>query len=284
MMKDIGDSHALDKSIRQDPRLGTSSPRMNTVFTNTSSQSTEKPGLHAKILSRFFWPQLQDDSFRIPEPVAALQQVYAEGFENQKANRKLTWLQALGKVSVELEFEDRTVKENVHTWQATVIYAFHSEAIGQTVQRTVDDLVTMLEMDEELVRSALGFWADKLVLHESSPSTFTVLETLDKVDMQRAKATSSSTSAATSSGKGGGDAGGKAKGMSGPKEGMYWQFLQGMLKNAPGGMPIAQMVMMLKMLIAEGFPYGNEDLKGFLDGKVQEGKLEVKGGKYKVKK
>lgn len=287
MMKDIGDSQALDKSIRQDPRLGTSNPRMNAVFPNTSSQSrtTEKPGLHAKILSRFFWPQLQDDSFKIPEPVAALQQAYAEGFERQKANRKLTWLQALGKVGVELELKDRTVKEVVNTVQATVIYAFGGEE-GGNVRHTVENLVEILEMDEELVRSALGFWVSKLVLHEdaNTPSTFTVLETLNKDELLRSKTTTSTAQPTSSSSKASGGGEGKDRGMGGPKEAMYWQFVQGMLKNAPGGMAPGQIGMMLKVLIAEGFPYGGEELKGWLDGRVMEGGLEVKGGKYRVRK
>jgi anaphase-promoting complex subunit 2 len=246
----------------------------------------EKPTVHAKILSRLFWPELQDDGFRVPEPIQILQRAYGEGFEGMKEKRKLTWLQALGSVTLELELEDRTVKEDVRTWQAAVIYAFHNPESGQTVQRTVVDLVAELEMDEPLLRSALKFWVHKLVLHEISPNTYTVLEKLNQEERLRSLNPSSAASGSRAGGRseGGEERGMGAGGLGGTKEGVYWQFVQGMLKNGAGGMPLVRIAAMLKTLLAEGFPFGNEELMGWLDGKVGEGVLEMKGGKYKLKK
>jgi anaphase-promoting complex subunit 2 len=34
----------------------------------------------------------------------------------------------------------------------------------------------------------------------------------------------------------------------------------------------------------EGFPYSNEELAGFLGGKVEQGGLELVGGKYRLRK
>lgn len=286
MMKDIFDSRTLDTSIRRLPELDNSRARSMEIRGREGRELIEKPAVHAKILSRLFWPELQDDEFKVPEPIQVLQRAYGEGFEGMKEKRKLTWLQALGSVTVELELEDRTVKEEVRTWQAAVIYAFHSPESGQTVQRTVVGLVAELEMDEPLLRSALKFWVHKLVLHEISPDTYTVLEKLNQEERLRSLNPSS---AASSSRVGGGSEGGEergigAGGLGGAKEGMYWQFVQGMLKNGAGGMPLARIAAMLKTLLAEGFPFGNEELKGWLDGKVGEGVLEMKGGKYKLKK
>jgi anaphase-promoting complex subunit 2 len=285
MIRDIKEYDRLDGGIVfDDDRIRlekevTPKPQYETL------EQLKYPGFNAKVLSRLFWPQLQDESFRIPEEIAAIQKAYEEGFEREQSNRKLTWLQSQGLAIVELALEDRLIRvEGVHTWQAAVIYAFHSENDGPTVEKTIQGLMDELEMSEPLVRSALKFWVNKLVLHESSPSTFRVLETLNQDDRLRSK--NAAAGPATSSSVGdivdSADAGMDGPGIHGPKEQMYWQFVQGMLKN--GAKPLMQIAMTLKMLIAEGFPYGNEELKGFLDGKVSEGKLEVKGGKYKLKK
>ena len=63
---------------------------------------------------------------------------------------------------------------------------------------------------------------------------------------------------------------------------MYWQFIVGMLTNSSPAMPLGQIAMMMKMLIAEGFPWSNEELQEFLGEKVAAGELEITGGKYKL--
>jgi anaphase-promoting complex subunit 2 len=57
-----------------------------------------------------------------------------------------------------------------------------------------------------------------------------------------------------------------------------------MLTNASASMPLAQMAMMMKMLIADGFAWGNEELQDFLGEKVAAGEMEVVGGKYRLVK
>jgi anaphase-promoting complex subunit 2 len=259
MLKDIQDSRRVDAMITNEQNLVDS--------------------LHAKILSRLFWPQLHDESYHIPDAITELQKSYEQGFEALKASRKLTWLHALGQATVELELADRTIVEEVHTWQATVIWAFESEEPGVT--RSIEQLVETLEMDEALVRSALKFWVHKLVLQEVSEDTFSVLETLNQEDRARSNAQAA---AGRSKSTDDGQALGMSEGMKTEKMQMYWQFIQGMLTNASSQMPLQQIAMMLKMLIVDGFPYSNEELQEFLSWKVQTGELEVNGGKYRLKK
>jgi anaphase-promoting complex subunit 2 len=249
-------------------------------------EGLHKPSLHAKILSRLFWPQLQDDTYNIPSSITNLQNHYEAGFETLKSSRKLTWLPALGQATVELEFEDRTIVEEVHTWQATVVYAFQSPD-GSQVTHTVDSLTALLEMEEPLVRTALKFWVSKLVLHSPSPGTYTPLETLNK--SEQAILSISQTSSAAQAHQISEEEMDEEGNGSGTKEteekmAMYWQFIQGMLRNSSSQMPLGQISMMLKMFVGEGFPYSNEELKEFLQGKVQEGVLELQGGKYKLRK
>jgi anaphase-promoting complex subunit 2 len=120
-------------------------------------------------------------------------------------------------------------------------------------------------------------------LHEISPSTFAVLETLNQEDRARSNAQAAASSSAANNDHGEDESKQiKKDGIQGEKEGMYWQFIQGMLKNASSQMPLQQIVMMLKMLIVEGFPYSNEELREFLARKVAEEELELVGGKYKL--
>jgi anaphase-promoting complex subunit 2 len=239
--------------------------------------------VHTKILSRLFWPQLQDTDYRIPDEIKALQENYKTRFESVKTSRKLSWLPALGQATVELQLEDREVVEEVHTWQATVIWAFSSEEPG--LQRTVQELVQDLEMEETMVRSALKFWINKLVLHEVSLNTFAVLETLNQEDRARSNAQAATSAAAGANDESADDTGLVANdGISEQKKAMYWQFIQGMLKNSSSQMPLQQISMMLTMLVVDGFPFGNEQLQELLARKVEDGSLEMVGGKYRLKK
>lgn len=294
MLKDIQDScgliDGLDGRIRRMKSLdSTDEDLLNT----NEEESQTKPSLHAKILSRLFWPQLHDENYRVPDEIGHLHAHYEKGFEMLKASRKLTWLHALGQATVELELEDRTITEDVHTWQATVIWAFQnppspspSPSTDPTdpISRTVQDLVELLEMDEPLVRSALRFWVHKMVLYEPSKDTFSVLETLNTEDRARSNA-----QAVANTGPQTDDSGDEAAllgggGITAENKLVYWQFVQGMLKNASSQMPLAQIAMMLKMLVPDGFPWSNEELLELLGGWVAEGGLEFVGGKYRLVK
>ncbi|CZR50548.1 related to component of the anaphase promoting complex [Phialocephala subalpina] len=285
MLKDIQDSGRVNSVIRKKQNLDSHGSENDAQILGAGSiaDSQSKPSLHAKILSRLFWPQLHDEEYQVPNEIMELQEAYEEGFESIKASRKLTWLHALGQATVELQLEDRIIVEEVHTWQATVIYAFQSE--DENIQRTTEELVTELGMDETLVRSALKFWVNKLVLHETSPNTYSVLETLNQEDRARSNAQASAPSSSNKDDSLDDDTGlGSSDGIGKEKMGMYWQFIQGMLKNSSSQMSLPQIAMMLKMLIVDGFPYSNEELQEFLGRKVQDGSLEVVSGKYKLKK
>jgi anaphase-promoting complex subunit 2 len=291
MLKDIQDSVRVNSVIRRTQRLDPNDQEVEAARTmvkmaeeDTNPEGLFKPSLHAKILSRLFWPQLQEQSYKIPNNISSLQERYEQGFENLKASRKLTWLHALGQATVELELEDRTVCEEVHTWQATVIWAFQNSDNDEPVTRSITGLMDALEMEEPLVRSALKFWVSKLVLHEVSPGTYAVLETLNQEDRARSNAQTAA-SAAVATGESAEDASAIAnEAIAEEKMQMYWQYIQGMLKNSSSQMHLQQIAMMLKMLIVDGFPYSNEELQEFLGEKVAEGELEVSGGKYKLKK
>ncbi|KAL9131667.1 MAG: hypothetical protein Q9217_000478 [Psora testacea] len=281
MLRDIQDSRRIDASIQKDQDL-------RSLGDEISRHPETVPRFHARILSHLFWPSLHSEIFHIPHSVIELQHCYATGFETIKQSRKLTWLPALGQVTVTLDLEDRHVTEEVQTWQASVIYAFQhtdEDDSSHPVTRTVPELIEKLEMTESLVLNAVTFWVGKLVLKAvpNEDQTYTVLENLSHEPAAQSGTTSAAVAAAAET----------ATAAAAPavlsehevvKEKMevYAQYVVGMLTNG-GAMPLQQIVMMLKLTVPGGFPFGSEDLKGFLEGEVRDGRLDYAGGCYKIK-
>ena len=288
MLRDISDSRRVDGVVRNDQGLNKPPTRLVTK----RQPRTDIPELHAKILSRFFWPELQDQEFKVPDEIQNIQERYSAGFEAIKQSRKLTWRNGLGQVTVELELEDRSFSEDVTTWQATVIHAFQSES-DESVTKTITDLTEELGMAAPLVRSACLFWVSKHILAETQRDSFRVLETLPTEEEQHAAggsglmdeddgAADATNAAAAAEAAAAAAARETAEAAAMEKMNLYWQFILGMLTNQ-GAMPLQRIVMMLKIVVPGGFPFSNEELREFLAGMVSRGKLEiVSGGSYKL--
>lgn len=292
MLKDISDSRRVNSSVRKDQGLSKPPSRMHPK----RAAHPEIPELHAKILSRFFWPEIQDQEFKVPDEIASLQQRYSAGFEALKQSRKLTWRNGLGQVTVELELGDRSFVDEVSTWQATVIHAFQSSSEDATT-KTIADLASQLSMTPSLVRSACLFWVSKRILSEVHRDTYRVLEYLPAEEDHQGVGGGSGPSGPEGPGSPSADtanaaAAAEAAAAAATKESaeaaamekmnLYWQFIVGMLTNQ-GAMPLQRIVMMLKIVVPGGFPFSNEELREFLAGMVSKGKLEiVSGGNYKL--
>ena len=277
MLRDILDSRRLDATIRKDQSL---------------LAASTAPDLHTRVLSHLYWPSLHEESFEIPSEVAQLQERYSIGFEAIKQNRKLTWLHALGQVTVHLELEDRTIEEEAQTWQASVIYAFQAtdgDDPSKPVIRTVPQLMEKLHMSENFVVNALTFWVGKLVLKSlSSPPhpsrSYTVLESLeDEAAAQEGTTSAAIAAAAETVTSAAAPAVLNEHEVAKEKMGVYAQYVVGMLTNG-GAMPLQQIIMMLKLTVPGGFPFGSEELKSFLEGEVRDGKLDYAGGTYRIKR
>ena len=267
MLRDIMDSRRLDAFIYKEQKFA------------------RKGILHTKILSHLFWPSLHTESFDLPPPIDSLQGGFSIGFAKLKASRKLTWFPSLGQVVVKLDLEDRVVREEVQTWQASVIYAFDSTT-HRPVVRKVQGLMDMLDMSESLVRNALTFWVSKFVLVQSAQDTYRVLETLSEETLNSTNSSTAQAAAAAAAS----DAVHSAAASSAVKNEeemlqekmeVYWNFVKAMLTNQ-GAMNLDRIVMMLKMVVPGGFPFGSDELKAFLGHKVEESKLEVGQAGYKI--
>ncbi|KAK4251147.1 hypothetical protein C7999DRAFT_37764 [Corynascus novoguineensis] len=279
--------------------------RVSTTKTTTTTTAAggEEDGMEyrARILSRLFWPGLEREHFLLPAVVVEQQQKYEAGYEGLKSRRKLTWLNQMGQARVEIELQDRTVTVDCSPVEATIVYAFQTaddgnldEDVGAVVQKSVEELYEQLQMDEDLITAALQFWVGKGVLRRiggANSSTYAVAETLDEEpDPTVTAATTIEPSAADDQPMEEEPAVatvGTNQSMSAKereRREIYWRYIQGMLTNASASMPLAQMAMMMKMLISDGFPWSNEELQDFLGEKVAEGLMEVVGGKYRLVK
>lgn len=316
MMKDILDSRKVDSTIRMAelgqpalaPRVfGTPAPTASRMDPGQQLDlDEEEHGLlpyQARILSRLYWPNLVQDRFNLPRPVTERQARYALGYEYLKSARKLTWLDQLGQATVELELEDRTISVECKTFEAAVIYAFQGEdedgdrEHSGPARRTAQELREHLQMDEELVLQALEFWESNQVLARCrhDQETFVVLERRDQV-LGRPELHPAASAPAVMQDDQGTQPGGKPTSLrragttsamdakENERRAMYWQFIIGMLTNSMPNAQLGQLAMMMRMLIADGFPWSDQDLQEFLAEKVDLGELEVVGGKYRLVK
>lgn len=246
--------------------------------------SAEQPlSFSTLILSSFFWPSLREDEFHIPGPINKMQKAYEVDFERIKNMRKLHWLSALGRVTVELELEDRTVKvEAAQTWQASVIYAFHDDDSAGSIPatKTIQELEDSLSMDELLVRNAIAFWISQRVLVEKAPDTYAVLEKLPSAEEERAAPSQApppvQADAAISAVK-------SQDAVLHDNKAMYELFMVGMLTNG-GAMDAARITMMMKMVVPGGYAFGEDETKWLLAGMVEQGKVVESGSNFAIKK
>ncbi|KKY24766.1 putative anaphase-promoting complex subunit [Phaeomoniella chlamydospora] len=300
MLRDVLDSRRTDTVIRNDQSLVPQQSLAEPVTTHERPLSNDSNiQIHAKILSRLFWPtqtleppddpDTYDDaaSFLIPSSVSALQETYSKGFESLKQSRKLTWLNNLGHVTVELDLEDRIFQaDDITPMQASVIYAFQDSSATPTT-KTIDELSSTLQLPPFFVRTTCQFWVTKQIL-TPTPSTalgtsYTVLERLpitsstpSKSQPQQPPSSSiPSTPIAPTTNR---------STIPPAKAALYNQFIISMLTNQ-GSMPLARIGMMLGIVVPGGWGYGNEELRELLVGLQTEGKVEMgNGGVWKVVK
>jgi anaphase-promoting complex subunit 2 len=273
------------------PRTRRGMPSVTQLVPTPGQASPPEATLNAQILSSFFWPSLRDDTFRVPTQIESLQKEYESRFERIKGMRKLRWMHALGSSSITLSFEDRTEDfDHLTPWQVSVVHAFQpqpgEEHIakkkgkgGEGISRNVSQIEEMLEMDDSLVRQALAFWVGKSVLRETSPATFAVIESLPRKSSQlqadedaaaAAEEIAAVTAAQNTTVKSQSD-------LLLEKKDVYGAFIMGMLTNQ-GNMPVPRILMMMRMMVQGGFPFGADEVKRLLGDMEEHGKVVGLGG------
>ena len=156
---------------------------------NPHNEDAAPLDFNVQVLSSFFWPEMQARDYEMPSGFTPMQENFSNHFRRQGGQRKLQYKPALARCTVELELEDRVVREvDIPAWRGSVIDAFaleRGELVGAPTTYdpdaglTAQHLMDALRMDEELVLDALNFWTAKRVLYQPSQGVYEVLERLD---------------------------------------------------------------------------------------------------------
>ncbi|PSN62521.1 hypothetical protein BS50DRAFT_638154 [Corynespora cassiicola Philippines] len=257
-----------------------------------SSEQPDGPKLNAQIVSSFFWPLLRDDEFRVPAQVQGLQKQYESRFEQIKGMRKLRWMNALGDVSITLEFDDRTEEfEKLTPWQVSVVHAFQPQPgeewaekgkKEQGITRNIDQVVDLLQMDEDLVRRAVAFWVGKSVLRQVSPDTYTVIERLTPNNQDSDAAAAAQELAEVQAQEA--TAVKSQADLLMEKKDVYMNFIFGML-TVQRKLPVSRIHMMLRSILQGGFPFGEAEVRTLLAlMEKEERAVELGGDVWSAKK
>ncbi|KAF3005098.1 hypothetical protein E8E13_009958 [Curvularia kusanoi] len=272
------------RTTRANPQPATSTPP-------AAPEATPAPTLNAQILSSFFWPSLRDDAFRVPPSISTQQEHYSTSFSRIKGMRKLHWMNALGSSSITLHFTDRTESfPAVSPAQVSVIHAFQPQPDessiaakparnGEGIARNVTQLAEMLDMEPGLVRATAAFWIGQSVLRETGSDTYAVIEVLPtsngKAKADEDAAAAAAEVAAVEAAQA--NAVRSQQDLLDEKRDVYAAFVVGML-TAQGNMPVSRILMMMRMMVVGGFPFGEEEVKGLLEGMEGEGRVVAFGG------
>ncbi|TIC68002.1 hypothetical protein E3Q03_01716 [Wallemia mellicola] len=144
MLKDVADSKRIDQNIRS---------QIETV-------------IRPIVVSRQFWPEIEDFSFNLTEQMQTYRKQYEDAYARFKPDKRLHWIPQIGNVSITLDLEDRTLNLDVTPFQATVIDLFAVNGVTGG-KMTAQDIEEQLEAPNSvIVQDTLAFWIKKGVLKE----------------------------------------------------------------------------------------------------------------------
>ncbi|CAJ0769045.1 1418_t:CDS:2, partial [Entrophospora sp. SA101] len=170
MVKDISDSKRINGNIyNNNERLirknAAESSDLEIILNN------ENEILYTSILSRLFWPTINNEEFEVPPPISDEMKTYNNAFQSLKPRRKLNWLPSLGKVQLELEFQGKTLEMEVEPVHATIIYHFQEKDTWK-----LDDLAKQMKYDPQKLKYKMEFWTDRGILGKKSKDEWVLLE------------------------------------------------------------------------------------------------------------
>ena len=110
---------------------------------------------------------------------------YANEYAKIKRGRKLSWMDHLGTVEVEIELADRQLTIEASPIQASVLYAFEEKGmisfwmgggVNEVEELTIEELCRLTGTSAVSVKRAVLFWVVRGVVKEVAPDTYCVLE------------------------------------------------------------------------------------------------------------
>lgn len=209
---------------------------------------------------------------------------YEKQFAHVKAPRKLVWKPSLGCVTLDVQFADRTLKNVTCTpLQATILLRF-----GEQHRWALGELADKLGVAPELLQKKLSLWMNRGFVHElkrgegsegGGDPVYEAATTLGSAGESRQAAEEDEDNGAAAASQ-------HAEQLASEMR-MYEQYVVGMLTNLEC-LPLGRIHNMLKMFVPasggeRGYDRSESELMRFLNHLVEDGKLELSAGQYKIK-
>ncbi|KAI9205433.1 uncharacterized protein BJ171DRAFT_73494 [Polychytrium aggregatum] len=155
MLRDIFDSKRIDSLIHE------------TGF-------FKQVPLHSRILSRQYWPPLEQEMFKLPDAVQSQMEEYQKMYGDIKQGRALKWIPSAGTVSLTLDLKDRRLTLDVTPFQASIISCFENQA-----EWTLAKLAAHLETSDSTLKKRMAYWIKMNVISEPADGVYRLIEELD---------------------------------------------------------------------------------------------------------
>ena len=237
--------------------------------------------LDATIVSRLCWPLLPTDTFELPPKMATEMSRFEKQFMHSKAPRKLVWKPSLGCVTLDVEFADKKIKAvKCSPLHATILVTF-----GEQPKWSLSALAAKLKVAPEILKKRMVLWINRGFILEvgRTPEGDINYEApthlgagADKPQMGDEEE------------DGGGGGGGAAEAQLEAEMRVYEQYVIGMLTNLES-LPLGRIHNMLRMFVPaqgtdRGYDRSEAELQRFLNRLVEDGKLEVSAGQFKIRR
>lgn len=256
MLKDISDSKRINAHIQADT---------NYVERKEFEMST-------LILSSQFWPGFKKETLELPEKIMRQFEGYTKSYEAHKGNRSLLWRPTNGKVTLEVQVGDKEAMEyTVTPTQATIIIHFESQK-----QWTLQDLAAQMKLTPVVLKKKISFWQSHGLIRETAPDEYCLVEEADDVASTSMPVPVEDDEEADHAMESANDQREEALQV-------FWSYIVGMLTNLES-LPLERIHQMLKMFASHSVEFSQQELRGFLQKKVQAQLLVFVSGVYQLPK
>ncbi|KAK1419923.1 hypothetical protein QVD17_29363 [Tagetes erecta] len=273
MLNDLIDSKRTNTNVK------TTINQLSQTGAESREREVSFEVIDATIISSNFWPPIQDEDVKIPEPVDQLLSDYAKRFHEIKTPRKLLWKKNLGTVKLELEFEDKTLQFTVTPVHASIIMQFQEQTSW-----TTKNLAAAIGVPVDTLQRRINFWISKGIVAESlgADSNDHVYTLVDDMADGGKSVTNNEALVADDDAE---SSVASVEDQLRKEMAVYEKFITGMLTNI-GNMALERIHNSLKIFCSTHPVYDKsiQQLQSFLSGLVAEEKLEFRDGTYYLKK
>jgi anaphase-promoting complex subunit 2 len=238
-------------------------------------EATESECITPILLSQSAWPALLDADAKTPDieiklhPVITnLLEQYSAHYKSLKAPRHLIWYKSIGNISFSVEIGSRSVDVDTNPITASVLLYFCDKNVW-----TSDELSKVLNLDKEDTEKRVTYWLLRGFLRKSSVNT-EALELVDELDDRQMFDTHHLDNDNEE------ESNEQADALS-----IYEPIIMNMLQSMEV-MALDRIHNMLSLFVHDPFPAYDktmQELGVYLGSLVQEGKLQLDGGLYRVK-